>query len=165
MPLPTPTGAQRTALYYPATGHTVVLGTAGSGKTTLAILRSRYLAQVASEAGPTLLVTFKMLTTYLETVAARRTASAWLHGRMRSERINSRHRVVRTRGARYLGHMRPSTNRYTTFRLRRISVGGALARAAWAGFLRAATEIAERGTFANLAGAVPFAEIDGSFAR
>jgi 2-methylisocitrate lyase-like PEP mutase family enzyme len=49
--------------------------------------------------------------------------------------------------------------------VRRISVGGALARAAWAGFLRAATEIAERGTFANLAGAVPFAEIDGSFAR
>jgi 2-methylisocitrate lyase-like PEP mutase family enzyme len=49
--------------------------------------------------------------------------------------------------------------------VRRISVGGALARAAWAGFLRAATEIAEQGTFTSLAGAVPFAEIDGSFAR
>jgi hypothetical protein len=60
--------------------------------------------------------------------------------------------------------MTPSSNRHTTFR-RRISVVGAPARAAWAGFLRAATGIAERGRFANLAGAVPFAEIDGSFAR
>lgn len=31
--------------------------------------------------------------------------------------------------------------------VRRISVGGTLARTAWAGFLRAATEIAEKGTF------------------
>ena len=43
---------------------------------------------------------------------------------------------------------------------RRISVGGALARAAWTGFLQAAREIAEQGTFASLARAVPFAEID-----
>jgi methylisocitrate lyase len=49
--------------------------------------------------------------------------------------------------------------------VRRISVGGALARAAWAGFLRAAREIAERGTFAGLGGAVPFDEIDGLFGR
>ncbi|MFI4945399.1 MAG: isocitrate lyase/phosphoenolpyruvate mutase family protein, partial [Burkholderiales bacterium] len=35
--------------------------------------------------------------------------------------------------------------------VRRISVGGALARAAWTGFLEAAREIAERGTFSNLA--------------
>jgi methylisocitrate lyase len=47
--------------------------------------------------------------------------------------------------------------------VRRISVGGALARAAWTGFIRSATEIAEQGTFEGLAGAVPFAEIDGSF--
>lgn len=48
--------------------------------------------------------------------------------------------------------------------VRRISVGGALARAAWAGFLQAAKEVAEQGTFTNLARAVPFAEINGSFA-
>jgi methylisocitrate lyase len=48
--------------------------------------------------------------------------------------------------------------------VRRISVGGALARAAWTGFLRAAREIAERGTFTGLGGAVPFDEIDGLFA-
>ncbi len=37
---------------------------------------------------------------------------------------------------------------------RRISVGGALARTAWTAFLAAAREIAERGTFAGLAGLV-----------
>jgi 2-methylisocitrate lyase-like PEP mutase family enzyme len=49
--------------------------------------------------------------------------------------------------------------------VRRISVGGGLARAAWGGFLEAAREIAERGTFTRLARGVPFAEIDGTFAR
>jgi 2-methylisocitrate lyase-like PEP mutase family enzyme len=47
--------------------------------------------------------------------------------------------------------------------VRRISVGGALARAAWTGFLQAAKEISERGTFITLARAVPFGEIEGSF--
>ena len=47
--------------------------------------------------------------------------------------------------------------------VRRISVGGALARAAWGGFLDAAREIAARGTFTSLARAVPFAEINGAF--
>lgn len=47
--------------------------------------------------------------------------------------------------------------------VRRISVGGALARAAWYGFLMAAREIAHDGTFTSFANAVPFAEINGSF--
>src|SRR4029077_172079 len=47
--------------------------------------------------------------------------------------------------------------------VRRISVGGALARTAWGGFLRAATELAEYGTFGGFANAVPFAELDDSF--
>jgi 2-methylisocitrate lyase-like PEP mutase family enzyme len=47
--------------------------------------------------------------------------------------------------------------------VRRISVGGALARAAWAGFLEAAREIAGGGTFASLGRAVPFAEINRKF--
>lgn len=47
--------------------------------------------------------------------------------------------------------------------VRRISVGGALARSAWTGFLRAATEIAERGTFAGLGQAVPFGELNRLF--
>ena len=48
--------------------------------------------------------------------------------------------------------------------VRRISVGGALARAAWGAFLEAAKEIAEHGTFSGLARGVPYAEIDGRFA-
>ena len=48
--------------------------------------------------------------------------------------------------------------------VRRISVGGALARVAWAGFLTAATEIAGRGTFAGLSKATPFAELNQQFA-
>lgn len=47
--------------------------------------------------------------------------------------------------------------------VRRISVGGALARAAWTGFLVAAKEIAEHGTFTGVARAIPFADINGSF--
>ena len=47
--------------------------------------------------------------------------------------------------------------------VRRISVGGALARAAWGGFLRAAREIAEHGTFSALSDAVTSAEIEPAF--
>lgn len=49
--------------------------------------------------------------------------------------------------------------------VRRISVGGALARAAWAGFLAAATEIADSGTFTALSGAVSGASLDEGFAH
>lgn len=67
MALPTPIGRQREVLVLPASGHTVVLGTAGSGKTTLAILRSAYLANPRTDhGGRTLLVTFnRALVTYL----------------------------------------------------------------------------------------------------
>jgi methylisocitrate lyase len=47
--------------------------------------------------------------------------------------------------------------------VRRISVGGALARAAWTGFLEAANEIARGGTFARLGAAVPFADVNRMF--
>lgn len=47
--------------------------------------------------------------------------------------------------------------------VRRISVGGALAHVAWAGFLQAAKEIATQGTFTNLARAVPFVDLDEAF--
>jgi len=47
--------------------------------------------------------------------------------------------------------------------VRRISVGGALARASWTGFLEAATEIAERGTFTALSRAVPSADLQRWF--
>lgn len=49
--------------------------------------------------------------------------------------------------------------------VRRISVGGALARVAWTGFLQAATEIAGQGTFTNLARAASYADVNGLFGR
>ena len=49
--------------------------------------------------------------------------------------------------------------------VRRISVGGALARVAWTGVLQAAAEIAERGTFTSLGRAVPFADVNALFGR
>lgn len=49
--------------------------------------------------------------------------------------------------------------------VRRISVGGALARTAWGAFLGAAQEIAARGTFGGFASAVSFSELDASLGR
>lgn len=47
---------------------------------------------------------------------------------------------------------------------RRISVGGALARAAWGGFMRAAKALAEEGSFVGFADAAPGAELNALFA-
>ena len=47
--------------------------------------------------------------------------------------------------------------------VRRISVGGALARAAWTGFLTAARRIAAQGRFDGLGTAMPHAELDALF--
>jgi len=48
--------------------------------------------------------------------------------------------------------------------VRRISVGGALALAAWTGFKRAAELLQRDGSFTGLANLVPYAEINGLFA-
>ena len=47
--------------------------------------------------------------------------------------------------------------------VRRISVGGSLARAAWGGFMRAASEMAEKGTFTELASGYPGGELNKMF--
>jgi len=47
--------------------------------------------------------------------------------------------------------------------VRRISVGGSFARAAWTGFLDAARESAEKGTFTAIGRAVPGAELNALF--
>jgi 2-methylisocitrate lyase-like PEP mutase family enzyme len=47
--------------------------------------------------------------------------------------------------------------------VRRVSVGGALARAAWGGFMRAAKELAEKGTFEELSNAAPHGELNEFF--
>lgn len=54
-----PKGRQHDVLFLPALGHTVVLGTAGSGKTTLAMHRAVYLANTKlAHGGKTLLLSF-----------------------------------------------------------------------------------------------------------
>ncbi len=47
--------------------------------------------------------------------------------------------------------------------VRRISVGGSLARMAWAGYMRAAKEMAEQGTFTELANGYPGGELNKMF--
>jgi superfamily I DNA/RNA helicase len=66
--LPSPKGRQKEVLTVPAEGHTVVLGTAGSGKTTMAIHRAAILANpLTSNSGKVLLVTFnRALVAYLK---------------------------------------------------------------------------------------------------
>jgi len=53
----------------------------------------------------------------------------------------------------------------TAMGVRRVSVGGALARAAWGGFLEAAREIAAQRTFTALARGTPGAELNRAFAQ
>lgn len=75
MSLPKPKGRQHEVVYLSERGHTVVLGTAGSGKTTMAILRANYLATLTQQ--KVLLVTFnRTLVTYLKALAAQQRLSS-----------------------------------------------------------------------------------------
>ena len=47
--------------------------------------------------------------------------------------------------------------------VRRISVGGSLARVAWAGFMKASREMAEQGTFTELGKGFPGVELNNMF--
>ena len=71
MSLPNPVGKQREVLALDSRGHYVILGTAGSGKTTLAILRASMLSKAACLPNErVLLVTFnKALVTYLKEIS------------------------------------------------------------------------------------------------
>ena len=48
---------------------------------------------------------------------------------------------------------------------RRVSVGGAFARAAWGGFVRSAKELIEQGTFAELTHATAYNELQNLFGQ
>jgi 2-methylisocitrate lyase-like PEP mutase family enzyme len=48
---------------------------------------------------------------------------------------------------------------------RRVSVGGAFARAAWGGFIRAAKELVEHGSFNDLANATAYADLQSFFEK
>lgn len=71
MGLPTPQGHQRDVVYLAARGHQVILGTAGTGKTVMAIHRAAHLADSRTQnGGPTLLLTYNnSLVTYLRHLA------------------------------------------------------------------------------------------------
>ena len=56
-----------------------------------------------------------------------------------------------------------NVSRLTDLGVRRISVGSALARIAWGGFIRAARELAEQGSFAGFFGAASIKELDEVF--
>lgn len=63
-----PEGKQNEVLALPAKGHTVVLGTAGSGKTTMALFRAMHLANLPSKSN-VLVVTFnRALVQYMSTI-------------------------------------------------------------------------------------------------
>jgi len=64
-----------------------------------------------------------------------------------------------------VGDIGLSVGEIAAFGVRRISVGGALALAAWTGFMRAARTLKSEGSFAGLAGLVPYPEINGLFAE
>jgi superfamily I DNA/RNA helicase len=68
MGIPKPIGKQLEVVCLPATGQHVVLGTAGSGKTTMAIARARYLTNaLLPDAGRALIVTYnKALMNYIK---------------------------------------------------------------------------------------------------
>lgn len=72
MQLPIPEGRQKEVLALPEQGHYVVLGTAGSGKTTLAIHRAIFLANKIKNKTKqkVLLITFnKTLVTYINSIS------------------------------------------------------------------------------------------------
>ena len=56
-----------------------------------------------------------------------------------------------------------TVSRLADLGVRRISVGSALARVAWGAFIRAARGMVEEGSFEGLAGAAPFADLNGLF--
>lgn len=71
MALPVPEGRQHDVVYLPATGHQVILGSAGTGKTVMAIHRAFHIADTRTRNhGPTLLLTYNnSLVTYLRHLA------------------------------------------------------------------------------------------------
>jgi 2-methylisocitrate lyase-like PEP mutase family enzyme len=56
-----------------------------------------------------------------------------------------------------------TVNDLASLGVRRISLGGTLARVGWTSVIRAARDIATAGKFDSLAGTIPNAEINGFF--
>ena len=115
-----PEGKQKEVLSLPATGHTVVLGTAGSGKTTMALLRAIGLANLPSHPN-VLIVTFNgALIQYM---------SAINNTSLRNLRIETYHKFARGY-LNSLGKM-PARNGILNSEGKEYYIGQALEVAAW----------------------------------
>lgn len=96
----TPKGKQEEVMALPAKGHIVVLGTAGSGKTTIALLRAHHLANIP-ESGRVLLVTFNgALVEYMRGISKSRSAKLVVENYHKFARgyLNNRGKMPRWNG-------------------------------------------------------------------
>ena len=96
----TPQGKQEEVMALPAKGHIVVLGTAGSGKTTIALLRAHHLANIPN-GGRVLLVTFNgALVEYMRGMSNSRSAKLVVESYHKFARgyLNSRGKMPRWNG-------------------------------------------------------------------
>jgi 2-methylisocitrate lyase-like PEP mutase family enzyme len=111
------------------------------------------------------------LRTALERLVAFATAGAdclYAPGVTRPDEIGALVRAVAPKPVNVLvstNNCRSTVTQLAELGVRRISVGGALARAAWAGFIKAAQEIQEHGTFTAFADATPFGELIELFSK
>lgn len=96
----TPTGKQEEVMALPAKGHIVVLGTAGSGKTTIALLRAHHLANIPN-GGKVLLVTFNgALVEYMRGISSSRSTKLMVENYHKFARgyLNCRGKMPRWNG-------------------------------------------------------------------
>ena len=111
---------------------------------------------------PDLAETIRRLTAYAEAGAE----CLYAPGIRTPEEIGAVVRAVAPRPVNVLAHTDFTTvAELAALGVRRISVGGSLARTAWGGFMAAAREIAEQGTFSRLAQGLPSADLNRRFAR
>lgn len=95
-----PIGKQEEVMALPAKGHIVVLGTAGSGKTTIALLRAHHLANIPN-GGKVLLVTFNgALVEYMRGICSSRSIKLVVENYHKFARgyLNSRGKMPRWNG-------------------------------------------------------------------
>ena len=95
-----PKGKQEEVMALPAKGHIVVLGTAGSGKTTVALLRAHHLANIPN-GGKVLLVTFNgALVKYMRGMSDSQTKNLVVENYHKFARgyLNSRGKMPRRNG-------------------------------------------------------------------
>ena len=96
----TPQGKQEEVMALPATGHIIVLGTAGSGKTTIALLRALHVSNMPN-GGKVLLVTFNgALVEYMKAMSDNQSAKLVVENYHKFARgyLDSRGKMPKQRG-------------------------------------------------------------------